>query len=745
MISDAQARDPRSYGSGRSNVKGSSLTESGIGDSFGDHYVDSADSDSSGESDDESSENIALQSARSSDPSKLQLPSLGRTGGFLGKASMVRMIEEAGEKLMSRVQLESQEGAMSILRLAEPPDEAHLADPVAYKRELQRVVLEEATYYTTDMEHVALENFGADVNPLDVPPREQADAFLNGFFTTLYPFFPIVFEPVFRIQHDEFRRTGVPPSPGAPLQAMFNLIYALGALHAELTASAPWSGEKDSHVIFFVRAMLLSFEPLNTLDLPELHHTQLAGLFGMYFLASNQLNRGWLMIGRAVRFAQNRGFHLINESPGTLNPKIELEVRTWHSISSLERLACFLTGKPAACNGGSAATRPPRHIPEHSALELFDVPLPEGLSFLVLDSPGMLEAFCKNLELDEILSATLVELYAPNVVLKSWHSILRLIDKLNSQMAGWRSSISQRLTIHDGPESEHKAPIIQRVYLALRYFSIIITINRPSFSDDRRRKSDIASSLFGQTADVDNARRCVSAARDMVRMFVSEPDAVELYRASPWWCILHFLVQATTIIVMEISFNAAHLPDQMMHLRAEALKAISCLHTMSEKNAAALRAANTCRRLFDLTVIRNHDAGVSPTLNSPVANTNDPTTSSTASAVRFAKSPAHRNSSTTSEPSQTSYAFPISPIYHAAPPPDESARLQARLVAPHPVYSPTMMWTPPPPSTPSSCEEPDQTIAETPSETTKSGTETNQPSSSRREPTRRGRKERRKR
>lgn len=707
---------------GRSNAERSSMMGSGDGDE------DSALSDISVESDNEDPQDIPLISSSLVDLTQVGFPHFGEAGGFLGKASVVRMIEEVGTKLTSHIRPESQETVMTLLYPVGLPGLGPDVDHLTYAKELRRIVLDEAIYYTTgtDEEHSDLNNFGADIDPLATPPLEQADAFLDEFFATLHPLFPIVLEPVFRAQHAEFRSTGFPPSPGVPLQAIINLIYALGALHAELTTSPSWDGEKDSHKIYFIRARLLSFEPLSTLELPELHDTQLLGLFGMYFLASNQLSRGWLMVGRAVRYAQNRGAYLTNDGLGDVhNAKVELEVRTWHSICSLERLACFLTGKPAACNEGSAATRPPQSLSRHNALESFNVS--SAAEALSPTSSDDLEAFCASLDLDEILGHTLAKLYAPNVVLKSWASIQSLTHKLNNRVGNWRSNLAQRLLIHDGPEGEFKADIIQRVYLALRYFSVIITINRPNLYDhNEQKKSTRSQTIDLQVTDSDNARRCVSAARDMIGMFVTEPNTAELYRMSPWWCILHYLVQAATILVTEISFNAIHFPEQMTQLKADALKAISCLQMMAEKSAAAQKAANTISRLYNLALLMINSATV-PAQPSSHRISADDLTNVSRDQIPVAES-------VPQSLAELSFENQWSPMFHA---PQSNEIQPARLVTPHPIYSSTMTWDPPLAVT---SEQADQSVSRS-AEVSESPSESNQ---SRRELPRRGRKERRK-
>lgn len=84
----------------------------------------------------------------------------------------------------------------------------------------------------------------------------------------------------------------------------------------------------------------------------------------------------------------------------------------------------------------------------------------------------------------------------------------------------------------------------------------------------------------------------------MLTLFPDTPDAALLYKASPWWCILHYLMQATTVLLLELAFKAQHVPEKKSTVSKAAKKAIEWLSTMSKSNLASERAWKLCDRFL---------------------------------------------------------------------------------------------------------------------------------------------------
>src|SRR4029077_9062770 len=74
------------------------------------------------------------------------------------------------------------------------------------------------------------------------------------------------------------------------------------------------------------------------------------------------------------------------------------------------------------------------------------------------------------------------------------------------------------------------------------------------------------------------AAECVEAASQMLGLLPDRPDAVLLNQISPWWCILHYFMQAMTVLLLELSFRAQHAPKKVVSISQMAKKAIEWLH-----------------------------------------------------------------------------------------------------------------------------------------------------------------------
>lgn len=90
------------------------------------------------------------------------------------------------------------------------------------------------------------------------------------------------------------------------------------------------------------------------------------------------------------------------------------------------------------------------------------------------------------------------------------------------------------------------------------------------------------------------AAACVHAALDMVDLLPDEPNVVGLYELAPWWCLVHHIVQAATILMLELSFRSDHLPQNEENILNSATKAVLLLRSMSEEDLSAYRAWKLC-------------------------------------------------------------------------------------------------------------------------------------------------------
>jgi hypothetical protein len=127
-------------------------------------------------------------------------------------------------------------------------------------------------------------------------------------------------------------------------------------------------------------------------------------------------------------------------------------------------------------------------------------------------------------------------------------------------------------------------------------------INRPCLCRlDRKIPNQSSKSLdFNRQA----ATACVDAAKDLLSLIPDEPNAVGLLRVGPWWSVLHWLVQATTVLMLEISFRTHHMPEEADVLTQTAKKGVRWLHALGEDNRSARRAWQLCYEMLQDAVSR---------------------------------------------------------------------------------------------------------------------------------------------
>jgi hypothetical protein len=89
---------------------------------------------------------------------------------------------------------------------------------------------------------------------------------------------------------------------------------------------------------------------------------------------------------------------------------------------------------------------------------------------------------------------------------------------------------------------------------------------------------------------------------DLFRLIPDEPNAVGLIRVGPWWDILHWIVQATTVLMLEMAFRVNHMPEEADSILEGCKKGIRWLHALGEDNMSASRAWSLCFPMLRETI-----------------------------------------------------------------------------------------------------------------------------------------------
>ena len=185
-------------------------------------------------------------------------------------------------------------------------------------------------------------------------------------------------------------------------------------------------------------------------------------------------------------------------------------------------------------------------------------------------------------------------LYRADAMSKSWADVQSTIATLNSKIEKWRSDLPN---VFDFTKKQRDQQFVrQRMSLGFFYYSILTIINRPCLCRIDRK----IPNQSGKAKDFnrETAMKCVHAARDMLEMLPQEPNSVGLYTVAPWWCLVHYFMQAATVLMLELSFRADHMPNEVEEIFDSAKKATDWLRSLSEEDEAARRAWSLCDEIM---------------------------------------------------------------------------------------------------------------------------------------------------
>lgn len=365
-------------------------------------------------------------------------------------------------------------------------------------------------------------------------------------------------------------------------------------------------------------------------------------------------------------------------SPTTPNISKEARYRVWWCLYNFEHLLGIMTGRATCILDGICTT--PLPVPfeeellhESPAVEVINdtvlrderinkVMASSWVRHMPLNPTGGKEAthssrrrdnsWVKSLpynsgltylylwDLAVVVQEIVNKVYSPDCVMVPWAHIENRIGELRSRIDLWYHSLPAVL---DFTRKEDEGPELLRskLTLAFHYYSARITLGRPCLCRrDARRRSPHEKSSFSH----DMALLTLESANRMLDLIPDEPNAIQLYEISPWWCILHYLMQAATVLLLELSFGNVHNPDGEQTYIIMAKKAVRWLFAMSEHSIASRRAWQLCdislRRLaegmkFDVSDMPSHPYDPAPTSTLCEAPTHGQPNTGTVSTIGF--------------------------------------------------------------------------------------------------------------
>lgn len=479
------------------------------------------------------------------------------------------------------------------------------------------------------------------VDPYEYPTPEVARQLFNAYMARVHPTFPIVGKANLTTQFNKFV-SGQVQRPPEKWLAIINMIFAIGAKYSHLI-QADWKGDERDHLIYFTRARLLSISSDTLFQHPDLQSIQIVGLISLYFMCVSQINRAWNMIGLAIRWSTALGLNMRNESTELRNSLKEIRYRVWWALYTLEHRLCSMTGRVNCILDDHCTTPLPVPLEEH----LFDTE--EGASLLSKETqqgtrapgnnsespsnagsnpssksrsrsttkgkgtpddrspstagkpnnylqwanhvqPNASLYFLHLVQLMRLTQNIFHELYNPTTTEGTWSDVQAIIQARDDSLEAWYRSLPPAF---DFKRNQRDREIYEhRLSLGFAFYSSKMMAHRPCLCRlDRKIPHQSDKSL---DFNHNSATLCVEAAMNTLRLVPDEPNAVGLMKVGPWWNILHWMVQSTTVLMLELSFRAHHMPEEVGTILEAAKKGVRWLHALGDENVSARRAWVLC-------------------------------------------------------------------------------------------------------------------------------------------------------
>ena len=161
--------------------------------------------------------------------------------------------------------------------------------------------------------------------------------------------------------------------------------------------------------------------------------------------------------------------------------------------------------------------------------------------------------------------------------------------EIDGKLKVWRNSLP---TLFDFAKAQRDQIFYrQRLALGFLYYSAQLLLKRPYLCRvDRHIPNESSKS---RQFNRNTALECVHAARSLVDLIPNDPNPAGLYSVAPWWSLLHNLMQAGAILMLEMSYRADHAPQEANDILNSAKKVTRWVWSMADENTAARRAWKT--------------------------------------------------------------------------------------------------------------------------------------------------------
>ncbi|KAK7896904.1 hypothetical protein LTR67_004792 [Exophiala xenobiotica] len=476
------------------------------------------------------------------------------------------------------------------------------------------------SFFIDDLDLLAIDE--DHVDPYEWPPAQTAALLSEAYFHAMQGIFPFVIrEPFLQKLFSYPRGTYVPSWSQRSWLALANIVWAIGAKWLQITELDPREAQ-ETHLVYYARARALGLDHRVMSDHPDVDRVQGMGLLAFYLLINGSIARAWNILGQATRHATALGLHLTVSDPAVNEIAREGRARTWYSLYSLEILIAEITGRPKSIQlsdttatietlqkplieerkvsqqtDNYASTVESRRMwldflrARHETSQAATGPM---VQWIRSQSPG---AGISPLYLPHRLHICLLsdriaaQLYS-GTSNDSWSQVQDKIGELQTDMTHWCETLPDELKLQSDAMADTDPRA--RVELAMYYHSLQMILHQPCLGEVNIENQSRQSKEFNRSS----ARACVHAAMSLLAIMPDNLRAPEAYQLLPWWTLLHYVAQATAVLMLEMTLSCQHLQNEIGEVMNSMRKAMSYIWCMTGQSLSAFRAWRIFRQLL---------------------------------------------------------------------------------------------------------------------------------------------------
>ncbi|KAL4948243.1 fungal-specific transcription factor domain-containing protein [Aspergillus filifer] len=429
--------------------------------------------------------------------------------------------------------------------------------------------------------------FSDSTDPFAVPSKELADLYFNAYMDSVHSNFTVVRKNTFTSQYESFYKK---KAFGAPRKwlAVLNMIFALGCRFCKLAGEISPEMRDTEDTEFLDRARKLCLTGNVLFEHDDLQQIQVMLLVAVYLVALGQVNGASKFSSMALHSAISLGINLRFKDDKTPYASKEARTRLWWSIFSLEHLITSITGRISGCGESLSAADLPVPFEEEGAdkwnLGLGDIfrdpelqanclqltlfqnaeQAQSAAAWISKCSPSPTLVFHCIVDLTIIAQAVINSVYSIQGLRETSGRLEQQLQKHSRNMDIWLKKIPLPYRFFVSPEddsldlsSRNDEFARERISLAIHYYSARITLCRPclSHTPSSLKQSSGPGSKASYRALMTLA--CLRAATIMLSILPDQPDTTWLTTMTPWWAILHHMMQATTALLIGLSTGDA--------------------------------------------------------------------------------------------------------------------------------------------------------------------------------------------